>query len=419
MLFNYSLIAAFGLALAEVSYKGQQVLDCQVSDRATAQKFEKFDIFNEKNGITTVRVKNEEQFKQANQFAKCSVRESNLENIVSKQSRFIRRDDAAAGSLVLSDEDFFKNYQSYETIKAQFQHWAKKYNKYATFNKSIGKTVEGRDIFSIDITDKTRCGKKKDIVYLAGLHAREWIAPATASYIANRLLVEAETDKQVQSHLRHFVYRIIPSGNPDGYEYTRNTDRLWRKNRRNNGDGTFGVDLNRNFDNHWGVVGASNDTSDETYLGTAPHSEPEVASITKYVSSLKHLYGAIDWHAYGQLILRNWGWTMEPSTNEAILAPMGDKIKAAIDAHGYNFTSQLSAGLYPAGGAADDWFAENAKAVSLTLELCPDNDDIGFELPPKDLLACAKASYDGSKVFSQFLIDNPNIPHNGYTTPQV
>ena len=47
------------------------------------------------------------------------------------------------------------------------------------------------------------------------------------------------------------------SANPDGYQYTFDHERLWRKNLRdNNGDGQItvgdGVDPNRNFAEHWG-----------------------------------------------------------------------------------------------------------------------------------------------------------------------
>ena len=49
---------------------------------------------------------------------------------------------------------------------------------------------------------------------------------------------------------------FMPVANPDGYQYTFDTERLWRKNLRDNdGDGQItnadGVDLNRNYDEHW------------------------------------------------------------------------------------------------------------------------------------------------------------------------
>ena len=44
---------------------------------------------------------------------------------------------------------------------------------------------------------------------------------------------------------------VIPLVNPDGYNYAWTRDRLWRKNRRANTGGSFGVDLNRNWDIKW------------------------------------------------------------------------------------------------------------------------------------------------------------------------
>ena len=54
-------------------------------------------------------------------------------------------------------------------------------------------------------------------------------------------------------------FHIAPVLNPDGYEHTHTIDRLWRKNKAKNIDGTVGVDLNRNWPNHWGTVLAALD----------------------------------------------------------------------------------------------------------------------------------------------------------------
>ena len=75
---------------------------------------------------------------------------------------------------------------------------------------------------------------------------------------------------------------VHPRANPDGYQYTFDVDRLWRKNLRdNNGDGEItpgdGVDLNRNYPEHWNYddEGSSSTFASETYRGPAPVSEPE------------------------------------------------------------------------------------------------------------------------------------------------
>ena len=75
---------------------------------------------------------------------------------------------------------------------------------------------------------------------------------------------------------------FVISANPDGYQYTFDHERLWRKNLRDNdGDGQItvadGVDPNRNFAEHWGYdnEGSSPDPADDTYRGPSAASEPE------------------------------------------------------------------------------------------------------------------------------------------------
>ena len=65
----------------------------------------------------------------------------------------------------------------------------------------------------------------------------------------------ATTTRQVRALLRKNELWFIPVANPDGYEFTFDHERLWRKNLRdNNNDGQItvvdGVDPNRNFPNH-------------------------------------------------------------------------------------------------------------------------------------------------------------------------
>lgn len=60
----------------------------------------------------------------------------------------------------------------------------------------------------------------KPVIYIqGGIHAREWIAPATVLYMATTLANEAadETDKKL---IESFEWWLVPSANPDGYEYS-------------------------------------------------------------------------------------------------------------------------------------------------------------------------------------------------------
>lgn len=88
--------------------------------------------------------------------------------------------------------------------------------------------------------------------------------------------------------------------NPDGYEYSHVTDRLWRKNRRNEtrptiqgrkkrvDDGNeecIGVDLNSNFEFNWKKGNSINPCS-PAYAGRKPFSEPESKALANFMLKL-------------------------------------------------------------------------------------------------------------------------------------
>ena len=80
---------------------------------------------------------------------------------------------------------------------------------------------------------------------------------------------------------------LVPVLNPDGYEYSRTTDRMWRKNRRkNSGSKCDGVDLNRNFEMGFGTASSGN-PCDDTYRGTEAFSEPESAALRDYIALIR------------------------------------------------------------------------------------------------------------------------------------
>uniref|UniRef100_A0A2A4J0Y5 Peptidase M14 domain-containing protein n=1 Tax=Heliothis virescens TaxID=7102 RepID=A0A2A4J0Y5_HELVI len=108
-----------------------------------------------------------------------------------------------------------------------------------------GTSHEGRVIKGVKISH----GPGRRAVFIeSGIHAREWIAPATANYVINELLYS--DDEETQAAAREFDWYIFPVTNPDGYIWTHVGYRLWRKNRRQFGN-EYGVDLNRNWNDNW------------------------------------------------------------------------------------------------------------------------------------------------------------------------
>lgn len=78
-----------------------------------------------------------------------------------------------------------------------------------------GSTFEGRQIKGVKISNGPG---KKAVFFEGGIHAREWIGPATVTYIINDLL--NSKDPEFRQIADSFDWYLFPVTNPDGYEYT-------------------------------------------------------------------------------------------------------------------------------------------------------------------------------------------------------
>ena len=147
--------------------------------------------------------------------------------------------------------------------------------------------------------------------------------------------------------------------NPDGYQYTFDVERLWRKNLRDNdGNGTItsndGVDPNRNYAEHWSYddEGSSSLFPSETYRGPAPESEPETQAMVRLFDQVPFRF-AISYHSFGPLLLYTQGWqTLTPSADDPIyVALTGRDTDPAVP----GFNPGVGADLYTTNGEFTDW----------------------------------------------------------------
>jgi len=165
--------------------------------------------------------------------------------------------------------------------------------------ESIGKTWEGRDIILATLSLNVEYADLKPaLLYTGTIHAREWIGNELAVAFIDYLLTNHDSDPRVISALAKNTLYIVPVLNPDGFEYSRTHYSFWRKNRRKNPDGSYGVDLNRNFSVGWVK---SNNYSSNIYGGPEPFSEPETKAIKKFVDSHPNITIALDYHSQGNV----------------------------------------------------------------------------------------------------------------------
>ena len=189
-------------------------------------------------------------------------------------------------------------YRSYEESTQIFQDYEKKYPDFIRV-ESIGQTWEKRDINLITISKDIKSADSKPALFFTGtIHAREWIGHELAIEFTKYILDNLEHDINLQNYLEKATIYLVPCANPDGYEYSRHHFSFWRKNRRANADGSFGVDLNRNF-----PIGYVSGTKPESnvYGGPSPFSEPETRALRDFVESHNNITIALDYHSQGNV----------------------------------------------------------------------------------------------------------------------
>lgn len=122
------------------------------------------------------------------------------------------------------------------------------------------------------------------------------------------------TDPKLTNLRENYNWYFFPIVNPDGYKFTFEYDRLWRKNRQPHSLVYKGVDLNRNFDSNWNGIGSSSDPANYDYCGSEAFSEPEAAVIAKFIkenAEKEHIKSYIALHSYSQLVMFPYGHTVD------------------------------------------------------------------------------------------------------------
>ncbi|XP_054087236.1 protein P200 isoform X2 [Zeugodacus cucurbitae] len=273
----------------------------------------------------------------------------------------------------------WKAYHRLDDIHGFFDTMAKTYPDICSV-ETIGYSLQKRPLKILKISNGNP--GNPGVWIDGGMHAREWISPATVTYIANQLIEDWEN---LPDYMRNVNWYIHAVANPDGYEYTHTTDRLWRKNMRSHGRQCPGVDLNRNFGYKWGGKGTSANPCSQTYRGSKAFSEPETFYISKFISNQPRgtFQAYLSFHSYGQYILYPWGYDYHLTADKADLDRVARQAGTTITKKsGGKYTVGSSATtLYPAAGGSDDW-AKGFAGIkyAYTIEL-GDTGRYGFVLP--------------------------------------
>jgi carboxypeptidase T len=246
---------------------------------------------------------------------------------------------------------------------------------------SIGTSLENRTIYAVKISDNVAADEDEaEVLFLGCHHAREWISVEVPFQLARYLAGNYDRDAGIRDLVDRSEIWIVPLVNPDGLEYSINVYRYWRKNRRANADGSFGVDVNRNYGFMWGYdnEGSSPEPSSEIYRGTAPFSEPESRAVRDLFLS-RPFRALVSYHSYAQSILYPWSFIDAPTDRDALLGGLGLDMADLIEAvNGRAYTvGRGAAALYTTNGDTTDWAFGIAGIPAYTIELPPMNAYLG------------------------------------------
>lgn len=231
-------------------------------------------------------------------------------------------------------------------------------------------TIEGRSINYVFISNNpNQITNKPKVLYGALIHAREPMGMQQLIYFMWYLLENYESSVEIKYLVDNLQLFFIPVMNPDGYEYNHSISPFgggsWRKNRRDNGNGYFGVDINRNFGFKWGYdnTGSSGDPAEETYRGSSPFSEPETQVIRDFCT--QHHFNIIqNYHTYSDYTLYPWCY-INANTPDSLVFNSFARFITKENGYMMGHPGEI---LYTTNGDALDW--QYGEQVTKQKEIC-------------------------------------------------
>ena len=339
----------------------------------------------------------------------------------------------------MSDNIFFQNYQPLSVIHP-WMHLLKSLFPSHVRLINIGISYEGRDISALRVgvhptNSQEPLGPRKTIIVTGGSHAREWISVSSINYVAYSLITAYGKSSSITKLIENFDFVLIPTLNPDGYEYTWSNDRLWRKNRQQTSlRFCRGLDLDRSWSYEWDGASTQGNPCSESYAGEAPFEAVESRRFADWVknetdSGASKIVGYLDLHSYSQQVLYPYSYSCNrspPSLEnleelgiglaKAIRLSSGESYGVRSACEGNVFlSSKERAKSHPAirmetgGGSALDWFyGDQHVQYSYQLKL-RDTGSYGFLLPKENIIPTGQEAFEALSYLAKFLLSNRGI----------
>jgi carboxypeptidase T len=274
-------------------------------------------------------------------------------------------------------------------------------------------TQGNRSLYWVRISDNPDVDEtnEPEILMTALHHAREPMSLSQLIFYMWYLLENYESNPEVRQVVNSTELYLIPCLNPDGYAYNQqirpNGGGLWRKNRRSNGGGQFGVDLNRNYGKFWGYnnTGSSPSPNSETYRGPSAFSEPETRLVKQFCEAHKFQV-ALNNHSYSNVLIYPYGHLQRSEAPDSI-ALRGFAETLCQENHFY-YGTVFETINYTSNGGSDPWMYGDTtgkpKIFAFTPEMGEPN--LGF-WPPADYIT----SFCANQVFMNLKAQKLTLPY--------
>lgn len=269
-------------------------------------------------------------------------------------------------------QGFPEGYMTYTQMSARLKEMAQKYPQLMkledvgdTWQKKQG--AQNHDIWMAQLGSRLN---QSQPVYLliGGVHARELAPVELLMKLMQELLDGYGKDPRITRLLDTRKVVFVPMVNVDGHVSVEQGAAWQRKNM--NGSG---VDLNRNYDNHWNYQGLKvpsswlngvTDPGSQIYSGSGPASEPETQVVQAMFQRFKPAL-AVDMHAYGDMMLWPLGYSYDDLKDTPVFKDLFNRTVAQLGFKG-GTSAQI---LYPTTATTRDYAYEQHGAISMTLEV--------------------------------------------------
>ncbi|KAJ8728819.1 hypothetical protein PYW07_006515 [Mythimna separata] len=255
------------------------------------------DIWIRENGTIDFLLYNEEQDQIAAYLKEHGLNQTVLiHDVRGKLDEALVKTFPTKRNAVTGDSFTWTAYPSLHEINEYLIKMAATYPTHCKIS-TIGKTAHFKPIHMLKITNGA--SNNKAILVDSGTHGREWTSVISTLYFIDSIVPKFY---QQPAYVTTKDWYIIPVLNPDGYDYSLTTDRLWRKNRRRLSGMCYGIDLNRNFAYGWAKEESTQNVCSSNYCGPVPFSEEETKAFKRVVDG-KHFIGYLSIHSAGTKVL--------------------------------------------------------------------------------------------------------------------